>query len=150
MTEDILDLAAHSARAQSEPGWIDISAAIQQRLRSVTRRSRPIRAAADNGAPLFITDHVLNSRLRAAIADLRHCELDRVRLIGDHDTCTGAVVEVVVADSGYGQDLTELAGQIRTTTYRVLTELLGPTEPPFGADGVDITITDLTTDTSRH
>jgi hypothetical protein len=139
MTDDVLSRAAHAARTSPEPGWVDISATIKRRLQSVTRRSRPIRAVADNGAPLFIADRVLMSRLRAAIAELS-CELDRVQLIGDRDTCTGAVLDVVVM---YGQDLHDRADQIRTATYRVFTDLLGPIDPPFGADGVDITITDL-------
>jgi hypothetical protein len=140
MTDDVLSRAARAARDRPEPGWVDISATIQQRLRSVTRRSRPIRAVADSGAPLFIADHVLMSGLRAAIAELR-CELDRVQLIGDRDTCTGAVLDVVTL---YGQDLHDLADQIRTTAFRVFTDLLGPIDPPFGTHGVDIAITDLT------
>lgn len=147
MTDDVLTRAARTARTSPEPGWVDISATIKHRLRSVTRRSRPIRAVADNGAPLFIADRVLMSLLSAAIAELR-CELDRVQLIGDRDTCTGATLDVATL---YGQDLHDLhdlAAQIRTTTYRVFTDLLGPIDPPFGTDGVDITITDLTTNTA--
>lgn len=142
MTDDVLSRAAHAARTHAEPGWVDISATIKQRLQTITRRSRPIRGAADNGATLFITDHVLISTLRVAIAELR-CELDRVQLIGDGDTCTGAALDVV---SLYGQDLHALADQIRTTAYRVFNDLLGPIDPPFGADGIDVVITDLTTD----
>ncbi|HEY4570137.1 MAG TPA: hypothetical protein VIH10_11755 [Kribbella sp.] len=139
MTEDLLSRAAHAARTHPEPGWIDISATVKQRLRTVTRRSRPIRAAADDGTTLFITDQVLTGVLRVAVAGLQ-CELERVRLIGDDDTCTGAVLDVVTF---YGQDLQALAAQIRTTAYQTFTDLLGPTDPPFGADGIDITITDL-------
>ncbi|MEU4601914.1 hypothetical protein AB0F43_02930 [Kribbella sp. NPDC023972] len=142
MTDDVLSRAAHAARTHAEPGWIDISATIKQRLRTITRRSRPIRAAADNGATLLITDHVLISALRKAIAELR-CELERVQLIIDGDTCSGAVLDVVTV---YGQDLHDLAAQIRTTAYRVFTDLLGPIDPPFGTDGIDVIITDLTTD----
>jgi hypothetical protein len=141
MTDDVLSRAAHAARTHTEPGWVDISATIKQRLRTITRRSRPIRAAADNGTTLFITDHVLISALRVAIAELR-CELERVQLIGDGDTCTGAVLDVATL---YGPDLHALADQIRTTAYRVFTDLLGPIDPPFGTDGIDIVITDLTT-----
>jgi len=144
MTDDVLSRAARAARTSPEPGWFDISATIKHRLRSVTRRSRPIRAVADNGAPLFIADRVLMSLLSAAIAELR-CELDRVQLIGDSDTCTGAILDVATL---YGQDLHDLADQIRTTAYLVFTDLLGPIDPPFGADGVDITIIDLTTNTA--
>lgn len=145
MTDDVLSRAAHAARTHAEPGWVDISATIKQGLRTITRRSRPIRGAADNGATLFITDHVLISTLRVAIAGLR-CELDRVQLIGDGDTCTGAVLDVV---SLYGQDLHDLADRIRTTAYRVFNDLLGPIDPPFGTDGVDVVITDLTTESDH-
>jgi hypothetical protein len=142
MTDDVVSRAAHAARTHTEPGWVDISATIKQRLRTITRRSRPIRGAADNGTTLFITDHVLISALRAAIAELR-CELDRIQLIGDGDTCTGAVLDVVTL---YGENLHDLAAQIRSTAYRVFTDLLGPIDPPFGTDGIDVNITDLTTD----
>lgn len=142
MIDDILQQAAAEARASAEPGWIDISASIQQRLRTVTRRTRPLRAATDSGALIYVTDHVLISQLRREIAALPGCELDRVRLVGDEDTCTGAVVDVVVTT--YGEDLQALAEQVRSLVYEVFTELLGPVEPPFGGDGVDVTITDLT------
>jgi hypothetical protein len=142
MIDDILQQAAAEARASSEPGWIDISASIQQRLKSVTRRTRPLRAATDTGALIYVADHVLISQLRRRIAALPGCELDRVRLIGDDDTCTGAVVDVVVTT--YGQDLVLLADQVRSLVYEVFIDLLGPAVPPFGGDGVDVTITDLT------
>lgn len=146
MTDDVLSRAGHAARTYAEPGWVDISATIKQRLRTITQRSRPIRAAADNGTTLFVTDHVLISALRVAIAQLR-CELERVQLTGHGDTCTGAVLDVVGL---YGQDLQYLADQIRTTAYRVFTDLLGPIDPPFGTDGIDVIITDLTTDPDHH
>ena len=146
MTDDVLSRAAQAARTYTEPGWVDISATIKQRLRTITRRSRPIRAAADNGTTLFISDHVLIRALRVAIAELR-CELDRVQLIGDGDTCTGATLDVVTL---YGVDLHALADRIRTTAYQVFTDLLGPTDPPFGADGIDILITDLIADPDHH
>ncbi|TDW91086.1 hypothetical protein [Kribbella sp. VKM Ac-2566] len=146
MTDNVLSRAGHAARTHVEPGWVDISATIKQRLRTITRRSRPIRAAADNGITLFVTDHVLISALRRAIAELR-CELDRVQLICDGDTCTGAVLDLVTS---YGQDLHEVARHVRTTAYGVFTDLLGPIDPPFGADGIDIVITGLTTDSDHH
>jgi hypothetical protein len=146
MTDDVLSRAAHAARDHAEPGWVDISATIKQRLRSITRRSRPIRGAAGSGTTLFITDLVLISALRVAIAELR-CELDRVQLIGDGDTCTGAVLDVAAL---YGQNLYDLADQIRTNAYRVFTDLLGPIDPPFGTDGIDVIITDLITDPDHH
>ncbi len=139
MIDDILEQAAAEARASTEPGWIDISASIQQRLKSVTRRTRPLRATTDTGALIYVADHVLISQLRRRIAALPGCELDRVRLIGGDDTCTGAVVDVVVTT--YGQDLQLLADQVRSLVYEVFTDLLGP---GFGDDGVDVTITDLT------
>ncbi|QNE18286.1 hypothetical protein F1D05_10775 [Kribbella qitaiheensis] len=141
MIDDILHQAATAARDTTEPGWIDISASIQQRLRSVTRRSHPIRAITDTGATMFVTDHVLTTQLRRQIAQLPGCELEQVQLVGDGDTCTGAVIDIVTL---YGHDLHALATQIRTITYQVFTDLLGPGDPPFGTDGVDVTITDLT------
>ncbi|MEV6411352.1 hypothetical protein [Kribbella sp. NPDC051718] len=141
MTEDILRRAAAEARSAPEPGWVDISASIQQKLRSVTRRSRPILAEADSGGPLYVADHVLVSHLRAAVNALPGCELSRVSFVGEEGRATGAVVEVVAA---YGQDLPALGEQIRSITFEVITDLLGPVEPPFGTDGIDVTITDLT------
>lgn len=140
MIDDILHQAATAARDTTEPGWIDISASIQQRLRSVTHRSHPLRAITDTGAIMFVTDRVLTTQLRRHVAP--GCELERVQLVGDGDTCTGAVIDIVI--TLYGQDLHVLATQIRTISYQVFTDLLGPGEPPFGTDGVDINITDLT------
>jgi hypothetical protein len=89
---------------------------------------------------LYVADHVLVSHLRAAINALPGCELSRVSFVGEDGRATGAVVEVVAA---YGQDLPALGDQIRSITYEVITDLLGPVEPPFGTDGIDVTITDL-------
>lgn len=81
------------------------------------------------------------SQLRVALAALPGCELARVSFVGEEDRVSGAVVEVVAT---YGEDLTTLADQVRAITVEVITELLGPVEPPFGTDGIDITVTDLT------
>ncbi|MDX6282111.1 MAG: hypothetical protein QOH03_3182 [Kribbellaceae bacterium] len=140
MTEDILRRAAAEARSAPEPGWVDISASIQQKLRSVTRRSRPILAEADSGGPLYVADHVLVSHLRAAVNALPGCELSRVSFVGEDGRATGAVVEVIAS---YGQDLAALGEQVRAITFEVITDLLGPVEPPFGTDGIDVTIIDL-------
>lgn len=141
MIDDILQQAARDARDTTEPGWVDISAAIQQRLRSVTRRTHPIRAVTDTDTLIHVTDHVLIAQLRRQITLLPGCELERVQLVGDDDTCTGALIDIVTF---YGHDLQALAAQVRAITYQVFTDLLGPGTPPFGTDGVDITITDLT------
>jgi hypothetical protein len=141
MSEDILSRAAAEARSAPEPGWVDISTHIQQKLRSVTRRSRPILAEADSGGPLYVADHVLVSHLRVAISALPGCELARVSFVGEDGRATGAVVEVVAS---YGQDLAALGEQVRALTLAIITDLLGPVEPSFGTAGIDVTITDLT------
>ncbi|GAA1881647.1 hypothetical protein GCM10009814_09780 [Lapillicoccus jejuensis] len=138
---DFLSGAAQRLRESPVDGWTDISAAIQRRLKTVRRRSRPIRAVTESGRTMFVADRVILSRLREAVAEIEDCELDSVSLVGEDDTCTGAAIDVV---SRYGHDYQELADRVRSVAYDVFRELLGPTEPAFGIEGVDVTVKDLT------
>lgn len=141
--EDLLRTAATQLREEPLENWTDISESIQRRLKSVVRRSRPIQAVTDTGREMFVADGVLVAYLRQAVDAIDDCELDRVGLIGENDTCTGASVSVV---SRYGHDYVALAQQVREVAYEVFRSLLGPTDPPFGIEGVDVTVTDLIED----
>lgn len=138
---DVLRAAATRLRDAPVEGWTDISASIQQRLKAVARRSRPILAATDAGRTMYVSDRVILAYLRRAINAIDDCELDRVDLVGEGDTCTGASICVV---SRYGHDYQELADRVRAVAYDVFRDLLGPTDPPFGLEGVDVTVKDLT------
>lgn len=141
--DDFLQSAAQQLREAPVEGWTDISASIKQRLKTVVRRSRPVQAATDSGRRMFVADRVIVAYLRQAIDAIEDCQLDQVGLVGEGDTCTGASIFVV---SRYGHDYHELADHVRTVAYDVFRELLGPTAPPFGIEGVDVTVTDLTDD----
>lgn len=143
MDTDLLSGAAERLRETPVEGWTDISAAIQRRLKTVRRRSRPIRAVTDGGRTMHVTDRVILTRLREAVNSIADCELDQVSLVGEDDTCTGASIDVV---SRYGHDYQELADRVRSVAYDVFRDLLGPTDPPFGIEGVDVTVKDLTDD----
>lgn len=138
--DDVLAVAARQLRDAPVPGWTDISDSIKDRLKTVSRRSRPVRAVTDSGRTMFVSNRVILALLRRAVADLDGCELDHVALVGEDDTCTGAVLDVV---GRYGQDYRALAGEVRTVAYAVFRDLLGPTDPPFGIEGVDVTVVDL-------
>ena len=138
---DFLSGAAQQLRESPVDGWTDISTAIQRRLKTVRRRSRAIRAVTESGRTMFVADRVILSTLREAVGRIEDCELDQVSLVGEDDTCTGAAVDVV---SRYGHDYQELADRVRSVAYDVFRDLLGPTDPPFGLEGVDVTVKDLT------
>ncbi len=140
---DMLRLAADALRESPVEGWTDISAAIRSRLTSVVRRSRPVQAVTDSGRTIHVADRVILAYLREAVDAIVDCELDRVELLGEDDTCTGASLFVV---SRYGHDYRELAHRVRITAYEVFRTVLGRTDPPFGIEGVDVTVIDLTDD----
>ncbi|RKT79498.1 hypothetical protein DFJ68_2971 [Terracoccus luteus] len=142
--DDVLAVAARQLRDAPVPGWTDISDSIKDRLKTVSRRSRPVRAVTDSGRTMFVADRVILALLRRAVADLDGCELDHVALVGEDDTCTGAALDVV---GRYGQDYRVLADEVRTVAYAVFRDLLGPTDPPFGIEGVDVTVVDLIDET---
>ncbi len=143
---DFLQAAATQLREEPVEGWTEISASIRQRLKSVVRRSRPVQAATDSGRKMYVADGVIVAYLRQAIDAIEDCELDQVGLVGEDDTCTGASIYVV---SRYGHDYQALADHVRSVAYDVFRILLGPTDPPFGIEGVDVTVTDLTDDEYR-
>lgn len=138
--DDVLQRAAAAARAQTEPGWVEVSASIQEKLRTAVRRTRLIRGEAPGG-PFQVADGVLVTYLRDAIDAVPGCTLLRVELRGEGETCTGALIEIA---ADYGLDLHAVAGRVRDIGHDLLDELLGPITPGLDHDGIDVTVIDVT------
>lgn len=141
-SDDVLSRAAAAARAENEPGWAEVSASIQDRLRTAVRRTRLIRGEAPGG-PFHVADAVLITYLRDAIDTIPGCTLLRVVLRGEGDSCTGALLEI---GADYGLDLLSVAARVRDTARDLLDELLGPIVPGLGETGVDVTVIDVVED----
>ncbi len=149
--EDVLRRAAEQLRAEEQPGWVDISFAVLTRVWATTRHTwpvlldltgLPVHARQRPHDSIHLADQVIVSAIRQALeSDARYSPAN-IDLFLDRDQCTGGRVDVIAA---YGQQLTSLAHQIRVTTGRVLTELLGPSAPNEHAIEVhirDVTATD--------
>ena len=155
MTSDnvdpVLARAAHSLRDQPVDGrWIDISDSIISKVRATTRRTWPVSseyptAATDSDRKadtLRISDHVVRTTVRRALAGVHGAEPTAIELYLDGHTCTGALIDIVGV---YGDDLQAAGDHLASIALATLNDLLGQVRPLTRAD-IDVHVNDITTE----
>ena len=100
--DSVLARAATELRdAPQEPNWVDISASILTKVRNTTRRTWPIDGAfpASSAArptdTLRVSDHIVKTTLRRALADVHGAQPTEIDLDLDDHACTGLFVAVI-------------------------------------------------------
>jgi hypothetical protein len=147
-SDPVLARAARSLRDQSaDARWIDISESIISRVRTTTRRTWPVDADFPTAATqserkadtLRISDHLVRTTLRRALAGVHGAEPTAIDLYLDGHTCTGVYLDVVGA---YGDDLQAVGEELAAIALRALSGLLGPVRELTRTD-IDIHVHDI-------
>lgn len=142
--DPILARAAATLRAEpQEPNWVDISASIITRVRNTTRRTWPVEAVFPNSPDgraedsLRVSDHIVKTTLRSALADVRGTQPTDIDLLLDGHRCVGLVVAVTGV---YGDDLQATGSELANIAVDVVSDLLGIT---LDRDVVEVRVTDI-------
>lgn len=151
--EDVDPVLARAARSLKEQPvdarWIDISDSIISRVRATTRRTWPVDAQFDTAPSdsdraadtLRISDHVVRSAVRRALAGVHGAEPTAVDLYVDGHTCTGAHIDIVGV---YGDDLQAAGEHLAAIALATLNDMLGSVPPLTRAD-IDVRVNDIKT-----
>ena len=104
---DPLERAAELARSEpvDSPDWEDVAGSVMRRVRGTVRPGRRGPGAAagrPRGGTTYVSDRVVVSALRSALADLDGLAPSRIRVDVADDRCTAVEVELVAR---YGTDL---------------------------------------------
>ena len=146
--DPVLARAARSLKEQPvDARWIDISDSIISRVRATTRRTWPVEAEFPTAATssdrqadtLRISDHVVRTAVRRALAGVHGAEPTAIDLYLDGHTCTGAHIDVVGV---YGDDLQAAGAHLAAIALATLNDLLGLVPALTRAD-IDVRVNDI-------
>ncbi len=142
--DSVLARAATELRdAPQEPNWVDISASILTKVRNTTRRTWPIdsafpsSSAAGPADSLRVSDHIVKTTLRRALADVHGAQPTEIDLDLDDHACIGLFVAVIGV---YGDDLQAAGDELATIAIDTVSDLLGVT---LGRDVIEIRVDDI-------
>lgn len=147
-SDPVLARAARSLKDKPvDARWIDISDSIISRVRTTTRRTWPVSAefpgtteqSERTADTLRISDHVVRSAVRRALAGVHGAEPTAIDLYLDEHTCTGAYVDIVGV---YGDDLQAVGDELAGIVLATLSDLLGPVRELTRAD-IDVHVHDI-------
>ena len=147
-SDPVLARAARSLTEQpADTRWIDISDSIISKVRTSTRRTWPIDAEYPPAATqlerradtLRISDHVVRTTVRRALAGVHGAEPTAIDLYLDEHTCTGVRIDIVGA---YGEDLHAVGDALAAIALSALTDLLGRVHP-LTRDDIDVHVHDI-------
>lgn len=122
-------------------GWT--SASIITKVRNTTRRTWPIDSAFPSGSDsgpadsLRVSDHIVKTTLRRALADVHGAQPTEIDLDLDDHACIGLFVAVIGV---YGDDLQAAGDELATIAIDTVSDLLGVT---LGRDVVEIRVDDI-------
>ncbi|MCJ0978821.1 hypothetical protein MTX35_13985 [Rhodococcus sp. ARC_M12] len=140
----VLARAATELRdAPQEPNWVDISSSIIAKVRNTTRRTWPIDSAfpagsgAEAGDSLRISDHIVKTTLRRALAGVHGAQPTEIDLHLDDHACIGLFIAVIGV---YGDDLQAAGDRLASIAIETVWELLGIT---LGREEVEIRVDDI-------
>jgi hypothetical protein len=146
--DPVLDRAARSLKDQPvDARWIDISESIISKVRASARRSWPVDAEYTTATTkperkadtLRISDRVVRTAIRRALAGVHGAEPTAVDLYLDDHTCVGARIDVV---GTYGDDLQAIGDALADIALATLIDVLGPVRELTRAD-IDVHIHDI-------
>lgn len=146
-TPDPLDRATRAAREEDPEGWIELSASIMSRVRSLVTPSDPIltftdagsSARDDQGSRTYVSTRIVSSALRRLLQREATHAPDGIRLHIEDDRLTGIDLTLVCS---YGVDLVALATTVRSDALTEITRLIGPA-PDLEPAAITIEIIDV-------
>jgi hypothetical protein len=144
--DPVLARAARSLQeAPVDARWVDISDSIVSKVRASTRRTWPIDAEyetratdfARSGDTLRISDQVVRTAMRRALAGVHGAQPTAIDLYLDEHRCTGARVDIVGV---YGDDLQAVGDELADIALAVLDDVLGA---PLTRADIDVHVNDI-------
>ncbi|CCQ14010.1 putative uncharacterized protein [Rhodococcus sp. AW25M09] len=142
--DSVLARAAAELRdAPQEPNWVDISSSILTKVRNTTRRTWPIDSAFPGGSgagpadTLRISDHIVKTTLRRALAGVRGAQPTEIDLDLDGHACIGLSLAVIGV---YGDDLQAAGDELAMIAIDVVSDLLAIS---LDRDAVDVRVDDI-------
>ncbi|MDV8021053.1 hypothetical protein [Rhodococcus sp. IEGM 1330] len=142
--DSVLARAATELRdAPQEPNWVDISSSIIAKVRNTTRRTWPIDSAFPTGSDagpqdsLKISDHIVKTTLRRALAGVHGAQPTEIDLHLDDNACVGLFIAVIGV---YGDDLQAAGDELASIAIDVVEDLLGAT---LDRDVVEVRVDDI-------
>lgn len=125
--DSVLARAADELRDEPpEPRWVDISSSIISKVRGTARRTWPIDArypdTAADGDTLRVSDHVVRTTLRRALAGIGGAQPTDISLHVDEHRCTGVSITVTGV---YGEDLQAVGEVLAYKAIDVVDDILG-------------------------
>jgi len=127
----VLQRAAALARQAPVPGWRRTAAEVVAAARTIRRPGTPIAAAAPGGT-VWVSDAVLRSAIRAAVARVRGASPVSVGIDVAGDRVASISVGIAVV---YGRSIDPVVDGVHRATRQMAELLLGPLVP-----GSDITV----------
>jgi hypothetical protein len=153
-SDAVLARAARTLKEQPvDTRWIDISNSIISKVRSTSRRTWPVDAEyptppiqpGRNADTLRISDHVIRTTIRRALAGVHGAEPTAIDLYLDEHTCTGLYIDIIGV---YGDDLQAVGDELAGIALATVNDLLGPGHRLVRAD-IDVHVHDINeTDTT--
>ena len=140
-----LNAAAESLRAHVDPRWVEVSDRVLARVLTATRHSLPIRTSeAGSGGALLVSEQVLTTYIRHAVAPVPAAAPTRIHIRSDSDNnYLGVTIEITVQ---FDEPILPIADDVRDRTEQVLRELLGTIHPPVTVSAMHVHVSDVTTD----
>ncbi len=137
-----VDAAAAQLAAHVDVRWVEVADLVLNRALLAPRRSLPVQAQGRFG-PVKVSEHVLRTYVRAAIADVPAASpVTIIATVDKQDHCTGLTIGIIVQ---YGQPVLPIADEIRDRTERVLREVLGPVIPAVTVRDMHVHVQEVTT-----
>lgn len=137
--------ATADLRAQSTDRWVEVQDRIIDHVRTVSRRSRPVRTHGPSVDPAaagttFVSEQVLRSRLGRALNEVPSVSVHRLRFDLDGDVYTGLTIIVAVQ---FGVEIIAVADELRMRSQVCLRELLGHVIPDVTVQGMHVHVDDV-------
>ena len=136
----MLEQAAQSLREHVDQRWVQISERVLTRALRATRTSLAVQARAPSG-PVNISEQVLITYLRDAISTVPHVKIQDIAITTEGiDTYAGLTITL---NARFGLPLIPTADTIRERASTLLSQLLGPVDPPVTATTMDVHVQDV-------
>lgn len=137
-----LDAAAAQLADHVDARWVEVADLVLNRALRGTRRSLPVQAQGLFG-PVKVSEHVLTTYVRAAIADvLAAAPVTIIATVDQQNHCTGLTIGIVVQ---YGHPVLPIADKIRDRAETVLHEILGSVILTVSVRDMHVHVHDVTT-----
>lgn len=132
--------AVEVLRTSADQRWDEIAERVIRTAMATTRRSAPVRARGGSG-PVWVSEQVLTTLIRRAIADVPGTTPTHIDVATDEAGSYEGVLIVVTVD--FGTPVMQAADRIRDRAGETLRQTLGPVTPPVRVEATHVHVADV-------